>query len=261
MWTLAGQCIEEGRELMIKVSVITPTFNSAKYVFDTYASLQAQTLTDWEWVITDDGSSDQTPAILKGLAERDPRLNLEFSHENLGPAVARNRSIERANGRYLAFLDADDQWLPEKLEKQILFMEENKHAFTHTWYQPVNEQGLPVGRVVKAPLRLSYRELLKSNRVGCLTAVYDVQMLGKVFMPVLRKRQDYGLWLDLLKRMPYVYCLSECLALYRVAPGSISSNKAEMLKYHWKLYREVEKFSIPTTVYYLVWNIARRILK
>lgn len=246
---------------MTAVSVITPTYNAAKYIEETYHSLKSQSFTDWEWVITDDGSGDETPAILRELAKTDSRLRLEIGKGNTGPAVARNRSIERASGRYIAFLDADDQWLPRKLEKQILFMADNEYAFTHTWYRSIDEAGNTRGSVIKAPDKLSYADMLKSNQVGCLTAIYDAQVLGKIKMPLLRKRQDYGLWLALLKKTSHVYCLPENLALYRTGMNSISSNKVELLKYNWALFRDIEKFSFPKAAYYLGWNILRKVMK
>lgn len=243
------------------VSVITPTYNSEKYIRTVYSCLLNQTCSDWEWLVTDDSSIDDTPKILRQLAKNDSRLKLKVLEFNSGAAVARNFAIENASGRFIAFLDADDEWLPEKLEKQIFFMIENKYSFTHCWYQPIDNQGNKIGPVLKAPRKMNYYDMLKFNQVGCLTAVYDTQKLGKVYMPSIRKRQDYGLWLNLLKKTPYVYCLPECMAQYRNAPGSISSNKFEMLKYHWHLFREIEKFSLAKSIYYLGWNILGKLKK
>lgn len=243
------------------VSVITPTYNSERFIHDAYGSLVAQSLSDWNWVVTDDGSSDDTPRILRQLAEQDSRLKLEILPRNVGPAMARNRSIERAKGQYLAFLDIDDRWAPQKLERQIDFMRANDYPFSHTWFEEIDAEGNSTGKAIRAPERMTYSDMLKSNRVGCLTAIYDLGHFGKVYMPLIKKRQDYGLWLALLKKTPYVHCLPEYLAFYRTGPPSLSSNKVELLKYNWQLFRDIERLSIPRSAYYLGWNIFRRVLK
>ena len=243
------------------VSVITPSYNSEHFVKGAYESLMAQTQHDWEWVVTDDGSSDSTPELLHELARVDARVKVKVCPSNAGPAVARNHSIERATGRYLAFLDIDDRWTCEKLQKQIDFMASNRYAFSHTWFKEIGSGGKTSEKVIKAPERMTYGDMLKSNRVGCLTAVYDTDRLGKVYMPQIRKRQDYGLWLSLLKNTNYVYCLPEVLAYYQVGNQSVSSNKVDLLKYNWQLFYEVEGFSALKSAYYLGWNVFRRITK
>lgn len=241
------------------VSVVTPLYNAAPFVSDTIYSVMAQSLPDWEMLIVDDCSSDGSVDIVSGLAEQDRRIRLIRLPTNSGPAVARNTAIEAAGGRYIAFSDSDDQWLPEKLEAQVEFMRSNGYAFTHTYYEKMTESGKRTGQVVKPPARLSYNDMLKSNQVGCLSTMYDAQALGKVYMPIIRKRQDYGLWLSLLKRVPFVHCLPECLALYRVRSGSVSSNKVEMLRYNWQLFRRIEQLGLVDSLYYLGWNIARKV--
>lgn len=243
------------------VSIITPLYNSSPFVADTIRSILAQTLTGWEMIIVDDCSTDDSVEIVQRFVEQDSRIKLIKLDRNSGPAVARNTALEAANCRYIAFSDSDDQWLPQKLEKQIAFMRANGYAFTCTHYEKVLESGERTGQIVTPPDHLSYADMLKSNQIGCLSTIYDSQMVGKVYMPLIRKRQDFGLWLKLLKIVPYVYCLPEVLALYRVRDGSVSSNKIEMLLYNWKLYRMVEKLSFLRSVYYLGWNIVRKVLK
>lgn len=242
------------------MSVVTPLYNSQAFVADTVHSVLAQTLTDWEMIIVDDASSDDSAAVAESLSKQDHRVKLIQLDVNSGSAVSRNTAIAAARGRYIAFLDSDDQWKPSKLEKQVRFMEQNGYSFTHTRYEKMTESGQRTGEVVAPPSRLTYADMLKSNQVGCLSAMYDTARFGKCYMPLIRKRQDYGLWLDLLKTERYVYCLPETLAFYRLRSGSISSNKIEIVRYNWELYRKVEKFSRVRSVYYLGWNIVRKML-
>lgn len=244
-----------------KISVIMPSFNSESTIGKSIESVLAQSYTDLELIVVDDSSSDQTSNIVRDVVLRDSRVQFLQLEQNRGAAVSRNAAIKEAKGRYIAFLDADDIWNRDKLQKQIKFMKDQDCAFCHSWYEKIDADGQRLGIEVKAPHKMSYKDMLKSNRVGCLTAIYDTVALGKVYMPLMRKRQDYGLWLSLLKLTPYVHCFPEVLAQYRVVRGSISSNKLEMLKYNWKLYREVEKFSPAKSVYYLGWNILRKLVK
>jgi len=242
------------------VSVITPVYNSARFLSEAVASVAAQTFKDWEMVIVDDGSTDGSVRHARDLAGRERRIRFSALGANCGAAVARNTAIENARGRYIAFLDSDDQWLPAKLEKQLDFMERNRYALTHTYYERITETGDRTGVIVKPPYELSYRDMLKSNQMGCLSVVYDSREFGKTYMPLIRARQDYGLWLKLLKQGVSAYCLPESLALYRARSGSASSNKLEMLKYNWFLYRNVEELSPWGSAYYVAWNIARKFI-
>lgn len=242
------------------VSVVTPLYNSEAFVADAVRSVLGQTVKDWEMIVVDDASTDGSAEMVERSMGSDRRVKLIRLKRNSGSAVARNTAIEAARGRYIAFLDSDDQWLPRKLEKQIAFMEDKDHSFTHTYYEKVTESGERTGEVVKPPARLSYADMLKSNRIGCLSTMYDTARLGKRYMPLIRKRQDYGLWLELLKCEQYAYCLPEPLALYRIRPDSISRNKVEIIRYNWELYRKLEKFSRVRAMYYVGWNIARKVL-
>lgn len=242
------------------VSVITPVYNSARFLEEVVSSVAAQTLGDWEMVIVDDGSTDDSADSARALASRERRIRFSALDANRGAAVARNTAIELARGRYIAFLDSDDKWLPTKLEKQIDFMERNDYALTHTYYEKITESGDRTGVVVRPPPMLSYSDMLKSNQMGCLSVVYDTETLGKRYMPLIRVRQDYGLWLKLLKEGVSAYCLPESLALYRARTGSASSNKLEMLKYNWFLFRNIEKLSRWDSAYYVAWNITRKFI-
>jgi len=243
------------------VSVITPLHNCALFLSDTIESVLAQTLQGLEMIIVDDCSSDNSLEIAHSFARQDSRIRVTRLENNSGPAVARNTAIKMAGGQYIAFLDSDDLWRPEKLEKQIAFMRTNGYAFSYTHYEKISESGQHLDQYVTPPERLSYSDLLKSNQIGCLTAVYDASILGKVYMPLIRKRQDYGLWLRILKTKSFAYGLPESLAFYRVRSKSVSSNKVEMLKYNWMLFRDVERLSVYRSSYYLAWNIARKIFE
>ena len=217
------------------VSVIMPAYNAEKYISESIESVLTQSYQNWELLITDDRSNDNTQQIVEEYCARDKRIKLFINKENGGAGVARNNSIEKASGRFMAFLDADDQWLSGKLTKQIAFMLKNNYEFTFTAYQKL-ESGQLKGSVTP-PEWTTYRKLLSSNVIGCLTAIYDTQALGKLYMPLIRKRQDMGLWLDILKQVPKAYSLPDILALYRVDSG-MTQNKFKILKWQWLFYRK-----------------------
>ncbi len=243
------------------VSVVVALHNAASFIADTLQSVIAQSFADWETIVVDDCSSDESPNIVRRIAESDKRIRLIGLPVNSGPAVARNTAIAAARGRYISFLDSDDLWQPAKLERQVAFMRDNDYALTCTYYEKMTASGERTGRIVAAPATLSYRDMLKSNRIGCLTAMYDSATLGKVYMPQIRKRQDYGLWLKIMRQGQIAHCLPEVLALYRMRPGSLSGNKLEMLAYNWRLYRRVERMPLLVSAYYLGWNIFRKLVE
>jgi glycosyltransferase involved in cell wall biosynthesis len=224
------------------VSIITPTYNSEKYISETIQSIQAQTHTNWELLITDDCSTDQTIKTVKRFQENDSRIRLYKLEKNQGAGIARNNSIIKATGRYIAFCDSDDQWKPAKLEKQVKFMKTHKLAFTYTSYETINEEGKLIGKV-SSPTNLILQDMLRNNYVGCLTAIYDTEIIGKQLMSDIRKRQDWVLWLKIFKIIKQTKGMSESLALYRDRSNSISSNKAQMIKYTWIVYNKELKFS------------------
>jgi teichuronic acid biosynthesis glycosyltransferase TuaG len=244
-----------------KVSIITPSFKSEKFISQTIESVLSQTYVNWEMIIVDDFSPDNSNEIIEKYCEKYSRIKLIKLKKNSGPAVARNRAIEEAKGRYIAFLDADDLWHFEKLEKQISFMENNKHELSYTSYSTMNESGKPLANIINARSTLCYKELLKSNKIGCLSAIYDTNRMGKIYMPLIKKRQDYGLWLRILKKVDYAYGIDEILGTYRIVSNSVSSNKIGLIKYNYLLFREHENFSILKSLYYLGWNIYIKIMK
>lgn len=228
---------------MPTVSIVMPVHNSSDFLADSISSVLRQSYGDWELLVVDDWSVDTSLAICHQFLETDRRIRLFKLERSCGPAVARNTAIENAKGRYLAFLDADDCWLPEKLEKQIAFMRETSAAFTYTAYEKIDAEGVVTGKV-SVPDSVDYARMLRGNVIGCLTAIYDTKYFGKVYMPEIRKRQDLGLWLKLLKMRNRAYAIQEILAQYRVHGNSLSANKISAAHYTWKLYREVERLSL-----------------
>jgi len=226
-----------------RISIITPSYGSEKFISQTIESVIAQIYQNWEMIIVDDVSPDNSNEIIESYMKKDSRIKLIKLEKNSGPAVARNRAIKEAQGRYIAFLDADDLWMPEKLEKQIDFMQKNNLSFTYSAYKLVDEEDNKKGTFIP-PENISYKSILKTNPIGCLTAIYDTQKLGKIYMPNILKRQDYGLWLKILKEIRQTKGILEPLAIYRLRKNSVSSNKLKAAQYQWKIYREVEKLNI-----------------
>lgn len=244
----------------ILVSVITPSFNCAESIGATIKSVQEQDYEHWEMLIVDDCSTDNTRAVVQAYADKDQRVKLITRNWNAGPAVSRNRAISYASGRYIAFLDADDKWYPSKLSKQLMFMNKHKVALSYTAYRRVDESGRELGFIIP-PDKLSYEELLKSCRIGCLTAIYDTERLnGKVYMPNIAKRQDFALWLKIIRQFGDAHGLTEVLADYTVATNSVSSNKMTAAKYQWRVYREVENLSFLSSIRYFCFYALNGIL-
>lgn len=242
------------------VSVITPVWDAVTTLEASVASLQAQTRGDWEMILIDDGSRDGGGALAVRLAAKDPRLRVLGWEDNRGAAAARNAGIRAARGRFVSFLDADDLWRPEKLEVQIGYMERTGAAFTFAACQRIDAAGRPLG-IVRAPARVDYATLLKGNVIPCQTAAYDRLHFGSVEMPDLRRRQDYGLWLQLLRAGGEAHGLPEVLADYRVRPGSLSSNKLRAARATWAVYREAEGIGRVRSAWYLAHNLARGAVK
>lgn len=243
------------------VSIITPVHNTAAFLPDCIESVLAQSYPNWELILIDDASTDTSADLISEYSQRHPRIRSFCLNTSVGAPAARNKAISIAKGRFIAFLDSDDVWYPEKLKCQVDFMINNNFAFTCTGYQLINEQGHLLNKKHIPPKVLDYQDMLKSNQVGCLTAMYDVELLGKCYMPLLQKRQDYALWLSILKMGVDVHGIDRVLANYRVRNHSLSRNKLKLIKHHWLLYRQFEKMSVFKSCYYLGWNIFRKLLK
>tara|TARA_B110000503_G_C7076698_1_gene383236 strand:+ start:113 stop:856 length:744 start_codon:yes stop_codon:yes gene_type:complete len=227
---------------MSLVSIILPTFNSAQFISQTINSIISQTYSNWELIITDDCSSDDTTSIIETFRVKDARIELFKLKSNSGSGNARNNSIKHAKGRYIAFCDSDDQWMPHKLKKQISFMRDKDVAFTYTSYDVINEDG-DFQKTIDCPKTITYNELLRNNYIGCLTVMYDAAKLGKMYMSEIRKRQDWVLWFEILKKTQIGYGIEESLALYRLRSNAISAKKLKLIKYNWRIYRIELKYS------------------
>lgn len=243
-----------------KVSIITPLYNSEEFISETIDSVLSQSYNNWEMIIVDDCSTDNGVNIVKEYQRENEKIKLIQLDKNSGAAVARNKAIRKSKGRYIAFLDSDDCWNPEKLKKQISFIKKNDYAFTYTNYQKMSESGELMEEIVKSPSKLDYKKALHTNYIGCLTAIYDTKKLDKIYMPEMRKRQDYGLWLKILKKVDG-YGLDKNLAYYRLRNNSVSSNKFKLIKYNWKLYRDFENLSILRSAYYIFYTIVLKLLR
>ena len=226
------------------VSIITPTFNSEKFIAATIASVQSQTYSNWEMLIVDDCSTDTTKQIVKDFMKEDERVTFHQLEKNSGAGIARNLAVEMAGGKYIAFLDSDDLWKPEKLRKQLDFMEANNLPFTFSFYDCIDEHGNPINKRVEAPKTLYYFQLFFCNFVGNLTGIYDTAFFGKIPISGIRKRQDWMVWLTVLKKARKGKPIRESLAFYRVHKNSISSSKMNLLRHNFTVYRLFHKYNV-----------------
>ena len=233
------------------VSVVMPTHNGDRFLEDSIRSILAQTYANLELVITDDCSDNiVTLEILRRFQEQDSRVDVVYLKENKGPGYARNKSIERARGRYIAFCDSDDRWFADKLERQLAFMREKGCALCCSSYIVCNERNENIGIRI-SPVRITYKMMERDNKIGCLTAIYDIKKLGeKYYMPTLRKRQDWALFLIILQKCRIAYGMVEPLAYYRDRSHSVSSNKFSLVKYNVAVYHEILKFSWLKSYFY-----------
>ncbi|MCQ2110687.1 MAG: glycosyltransferase [Bacteroidaceae bacterium] len=224
------------------VSVITSIYNSGEFIAQAIESVQAQTYQNWEMVITDDCSTDNGPEIVAEYAARDPRIRLLSLPENGGPGVSRNNSIKNANGQYIAFLDSDDMWEPDKLESQIALMKKTGCGVVYSSYHICDEDGNRTGAVI-CKNRVRYWRIVCDNAIGFLTMMFDRKVTGDALLPTIRKRQDWGLNITLLKRCRTAYGVKRPLAYYRIRKGSVSRDKFGLIKYNVAIYRQVMGYS------------------
>ena len=228
-----------------------PTYNSENYILESIQSIINQSHENWELLITDDCSTDNTIELIKEYIKKDKRIKLFKLKKNSGAGIARNFSLKNATGRYIAFCDSDDKWKKNKLELQLKFMQENDLVFSFSDYEVIDEDENYKG-YVKCPTKLTYKKLLKNNYIGCLTAIYDAEFLGKLMMPKIRKRQDWVLWLIIMRKIESTKGLSTSLAFYKDRSNSISSSKFNLLKYNWIVYRQELGFNKITSFCYLI---------
>lgn len=246
------------------VSIIVPVYNVEKYISQTMDCVRSQTYTNWELLLIDDRSTDATPEKIKEYMERvqDERIRLVTLTENEGVAKVRNRGVALAKGRYISYLDADDIWVPEKLEKELAFMQEKDAAFAFTGYEFADEAGVGRGIVVRVPETLTYRQALKNTTIFTTTVIFDTTKIAKenLKMPEI-KSEDTALWWKVLRQGYVAYGLDENLVKYRRIGQSLSSNKIEAIKRIWNLYRTSEGLGVLQSAWYFCFwavNAVRR---
>lgn len=243
------------------VSVVTPVYNAEKFIAHTISSVMNQSYQNIEHILVDDCSTDSVRQIIEDLAKNDSRIRYVKLKENSGAAVARNTGIEQAQGRFIAFIDSDDMWKPQKIEKQLSFMKKNNYAFTYTGYETIGVDGEVKKQSIEVPKKINYSGLLKNTAIACSTVVIDRKIVGDFRMPLVRKGQDTATWLKILRDLPYAYGLNEVLTSYRKVPGSISSNKVEALKRTWNTYYNLEKLPFFKASYYFLYYTFNAIRK
>ena len=243
------------------VSIITPSYNSAKYIAETVQSVQNQTFSNWEMIIVDDCSSDNTEEIIIEIQKTDSRIKFYKLDQNSGSGIARNKGIEQATGDYMTFIDSDDIWFPDFIKNSIEAIQKSKTPFVFSSYKRSNEELEFIYSDFIVPQKVTYTDILKSNSISCLTAFLDIKTLGKKYMPKIRKRQDMGLWLQYLKEIPYACGIQQTEAIYRIRENSLSRNKSNLLKYQWEFYRDVEKLNIFQSLYYMLHWMYRGFMK
>ncbi len=233
---------------MPEVSIITPCYNSALFLKETTESVINQTFTDWEWIITDDKSSDNSVEIIKEI--NDPRIKLIIAKKNGGAGHARNLSLEKATGRFITFLDADDFWEPNFLEEMIGFMKKENAEIAYSNYARCDENLVPKIDDFKADKEVTFNNLLKTCRLSLLSSMYDSQRVGKEFFPEGSKREDHVMWLNLLKKIPIGKPLPKTMAKYRMHASSVSRKKTNIMKDQYLVYKDYMKFSTLKSWYY-----------
>jgi teichuronic acid biosynthesis glycosyltransferase TuaG len=251
------------------VTVVMPVHEAEATLAASIASVRGQSFEDWRLILVDDASTDGSRAIAQQAVEQDPRIELVPLEEQSGAAVARNTAIARAESRWIAFCDSDDLWLPTKLERQLAFAAETGNPLTFTSYAKIHgtdevDAATWTGgeRVVHAKDRVDYKDLRKQNFIGCSTAMFDAEVFGKRPMPRIERRQDYALWLDLLRDGAVARGLDEVLVLYREGGrASLSSNKLKAATYNWRIYREIEGWSLPVSAMAFASYAVRGVLK
>ena len=244
------------------VSIVVPVYNSERFIIDTLTTVKEQTYKNWELIFVNDCSSDNSKKVIED--NLDTRIKLINLKENSGAAVARNTGIDAAKGRYIAFIDADDLWNAEKLEKQVSFMKENDCSFSFTGYEFANENGFSTGKVVHIPTKMNYKDAIKNTTIFTSTVMFDLEKISKdlIKMPIV-KSEDTATWWKILRNGHTAYGLNEILSSYRRSANTLSSNKIEAIKRIWFLYRKVEKFNIFYAFYnfcfYAVNAVRRRV--
>lgn len=230
------------------ISIIMPSFNTGKYITETIESVLAQSYKNWELIIVDDCSSDNTDEIVSTYLS-DDRIHYLKNEKNSGAAFSRNIALREAKGKWIAFLDSDDLWMPEKLEKQLSFMKSNGYFFSYTDYEEIDVNGKQTGVRVTGPRKVTKTGMYNYCWLGCLTVMYDADKIGLIQIENIKKNNDYAMWLKVCHKAD-CYLLDECLAQYRKGRvGSVSTHSIKtMIGWHYKLFREAEKQSVVQSV-------------
>lgn len=234
----------------MKVSIITPVFNAERFLEKTFESVLGQTYENWEWILVDDCSQDSSLELLKSFQLRDERIKVFRNEINRGAGWSRNYAIQNSIGRFIAFLDSDDLWVDRKLDVQIKFMIENNVHFSHTSYGYIDEEGSRIKSTFRVSPVVDYVHLLKRTEISCLTAVYDADKIGKHYMSLHARKQDYALWLSILKLGIKSYGIDEELAYYRQVKGSATSNKFKLIAKHVSFLKDSQGFTSIKALYY-----------
>lgn len=243
------------------VSIVTPCYNSEKYIRQTIESVLNQTYKNFEMIIVDDVSTDKSVEIIKEYQEKDSRIKLIEAKEKIGASGARNLALREMKGKFVAFLDSDDLWAKEKLEKQVKFMQENNVLFSYTDYGYVDEEGNVLDMIRISPNKTTHFSMLIGDSLGCLTIMYDAEKCGLMQIPSLKKRNDYALWCMVLKKLKEGKKCPGVLASYRKSSNSLSGGKkSKLVKYHYKVHREVNKFDVIRASFFTVANILNHIV-
>lgn len=244
------------------VSIIVPVYNAERFLDDTIKCVLDQTYTNWELILVNDCSKDNSVDVIKKYAKKDKRIKLINNEVNSRAAVSRNNGIKEASGKYLCYIDADDLWEKDKLEKQVNFMKEKDCAFSFTGYEFADSNGVPNGKKVFIPEKLNYRQALKNTTICTITVMFDMEKLTKedIYMPNVRS-EDTATWWKILKKIDYAYGLNEILSYYRRGISSSSSNKITAIKQTWNLYRNVEHLNIFYSFYCFCWYAFRAVLR
>jgi len=245
-----------------KVSIVTPVYNGERFLAETIDSVLAQTYEDWEMLIINDGSSDRSVEIAQSYADKDLRIKV-FSQENAGSAAARNNGIRRAQGRYIALLDADDLWEPLFLQRQLHLMEEKHCQLVYGAHKRINDKGEEILQPFIPPKQLHYKDLLKTCSITCLTGLYDTYPYGKIYLheEFRSLRDDYIYWLTILRKTGVAYGNQGIVGSYRMLDSSLTAKKRKMIRPQYRVYREVEKLGVVKSCYYLMNWAVRGIFK
>lgn len=230
------------------VSIIMPCHNGAKTIADAIRSVQCQSYRDWELLVINDNSTDESVNIVSNFCEQDSRIVLLQNNTPTGfPATPRNVGIQAARGRFIAFLDCDDVWLPHKLKKQLIFFD-GTISICYSHYEKISKDGKRMNRIIKVPKETNYKSLLKTCVIGNLTGIYDTKVVGKIYQREVHQ-EDYIMWLEILKKCDNAKCCDEVLALYRLSDASVTSSKLNIFTWQWNTYRKELRLNFFYSIY------------